>query len=338
MVSPPTQTHTHTHAHTTAAALRSAHVQCGTVLISSLAMQPLLLPPRTPPPVRAIPPLTAAASLAAVAVLMAWLAGAARPQAPAFQALSTAVGARRVRPAHSLTSGRRAVGHAARSSAPRAMPRAPAPPAVPHAPAPTAAPFQPSALIAMWHVALGIAVAGVAMLVSRLRRPARPTVQTMAAIAPDDLLGPTQGDELPEAAPEAPEDWRSCGVEEVVAHARDTDQFGLAALQYALGVSEEDLYTETNISELDVLPIKYLFRSYDEVIPPPSMCRAPCIPHPPREVLEWLYTVAGGGVTPPPPRDALEGGVVPRFRAPSLCPATVSLTPNASLNGMCNRQ
>ena len=39
-------------------------------------------------------------------------------------------------------------------------------------------------------------------------------------------------------------------------------------------------------------------------------------------------------------RDALEGGEVPcpPFRAPSLCPATVSLTPSASLNGIRNRQ
>ena len=42
-----------------------------------------------------------------------------------------------------------------------------------------------------------------------------------------------------------------------------------------------------------------------------------------------------------PPRDALEGGEVPpppSSRAPSLCPATVPLTPSASLNGICNRQ
>ena len=44
--------------------------------------------------------------------------------------------------------------------------------------------------------------------------------------------------------------------------------------------------------------------------------------------------------TPPPPRDALEGGEVPPppFRAPSLCPATVPLTASASFNGICNRQ
>ena len=33
-----------------------------------------------------------------------------------------------------------------------------------------------------------------------------------------------------------------------------------------------------------------------------------------------------GGRSPPPPR------------APSLCPATLSLTPSASLSGICNRQ
>ena len=44
----------------------------------------------------------------------------------------------------------------------------------------------------------------------------------------------------------------------------------------------------------------------------------------------------------PPPRDALEGGEAaptpPPSRAPSLCPATVSLTPSASFNGIYNRQ
>ena len=37
----------------------------------------------------------------------------------------------------------------------------------------------------------------------------------------------------------------------------------------------------------------------------------------------------GGSFTPPPPAPS---------RAPSLCPATVSLTPSASFNGICNRQ
>ena len=36
--------------------------------------------------------------------------------------------------------------------------------------------------------------------------------------------------------------------------------------------------------------------------------------------------------------DALEGGRYPPSRAPSLCPVTVSLTPSASFNGICNRQ
>ena len=36
----------------------------------------------------------------------------------------------------------------------------------------------------------------------------------------------------------------------------------------------------------------------------------------------------GGRYAPPPPPS----------RAPSLCPATVPLTPSASLNGICNRQ
>ena len=40
------------------------------------------------------------------------------------------------------------------------------------------------------------------------------------------------------------------------------------------------------------------------------------------------------------PRDALAGAEVPPpgSRAPSLCTATVSLTPSASVNGICNRQ
>ena len=32
------------------------------------------------------------------------------------------------------------------------------------------------------------------------------------------------------------------------------------------------------------------------------------------------------------------GRPLPPLRAPSLCPATVLLTPSASLNGICNRQ
>ena len=43
---------------------------------------------------------------------------------------------------------------------------------------------------------------------------------------------------------------------------------------------------------------------------------------------------------PPRPRDALEwgGGTPAPARAPSQHPATVSLTPSASFNGICNRQ
>ena len=38
-------------------------------------------------------------------------------------------------------------------------------------------------------------------------------------------------------------------------------------------------------------------------------------------------------------RGALEGGEIPPpSRAPSLCPATVPLTPSTSFNGICNRQ
>ena len=45
--------------------------------------------------------------------------------------------------------------------------------------------------------------------------------------------------------------------------------------------------------------------------------------------------LVGGRLPPPPP------GLVPTpppSRAPSLCPATVSLTASASFNGICNRQ
>ena len=52
-----------------------------------------------------------------------------------------------------------------------------------------------------------------------------------------------------------------------------------------------------------------------------------------REESRWLHhpNRLGG-------RDALKGGEVPPSRPPSLCPATVPLTPSASLNGICNRQ
>lgn len=44
-----------------------------------------------------------------------------------------------------------------------------------------------------------------------------------------------------------------------------TDIIGTALLDYYHGNSTEDILTETNISEEDVLPLSYLFRSYDEM-------------------------------------------------------------------------
>ncbi len=43
------------------------------------------------------------------------------------------------------------------------------------------------------------------------------------------------------------------------------DLFGKALLDYQRGNYTEDLQTETNISEIDVLPLPYLFRSYLEM-------------------------------------------------------------------------
>ena len=43
------------------------------------------------------------------------------------------------------------------------------------------------------------------------------------------------------------------------------DLFGQAILDYQTGNSPEDLYTETSISELDVMPIDYLFRGYKDM-------------------------------------------------------------------------
>ncbi len=43
------------------------------------------------------------------------------------------------------------------------------------------------------------------------------------------------------------------------------DLFGQAILDYQTNNSPEDLYTETSISDLDVMPINYLFRDYDEM-------------------------------------------------------------------------
>ena len=43
------------------------------------------------------------------------------------------------------------------------------------------------------------------------------------------------------------------------------DLFGQAILDYQTENNAENLYTETSISELDVMPIDYLFREYDEM-------------------------------------------------------------------------
>ena len=43
------------------------------------------------------------------------------------------------------------------------------------------------------------------------------------------------------------------------------DLFGKAILDYQTDNSPEDLYTETSISELDVMPIDYLFRGYKDM-------------------------------------------------------------------------
>ena len=43
------------------------------------------------------------------------------------------------------------------------------------------------------------------------------------------------------------------------------DLFGQAILDYQTENNPENLYTETSISELDVMPIDYLFRDYDEM-------------------------------------------------------------------------
>ena len=40
----------------------------------------------------------------------------------------------------------------------------------------------------------------------------------------------------------------------------------------------------------------------------------------------------------PPPQMHWKEAPAPHFRAPSLCPVTVSLTASASLNSICNRQ
>ena len=43
------------------------------------------------------------------------------------------------------------------------------------------------------------------------------------------------------------------------------DLFGQAILDYQTDNSPEDLYTETSISELDIMPIDYLFRGYADM-------------------------------------------------------------------------
>ena len=45
------------------------------------------------------------------------------------------------------------------------------------------------------------------------------------------------------------------------------DLIGQALLDYQNNHYTDDLYTETNISEIDVLPLPYLFRSFDAMPP-----------------------------------------------------------------------
>ncbi len=45
------------------------------------------------------------------------------------------------------------------------------------------------------------------------------------------------------------------------------DLIGQALLDYQNNHYTDDLYTETNISELDVLPLPHLFRSFDAMSP-----------------------------------------------------------------------
>ena len=46
-----------------------------------------------------------------------------------------------------------------------------------------------------------------------------------------------------------------------------SDIFGKTLLDYQLGKYTEDIRTETNISEEDILPLPYLFRSFSEMPP-----------------------------------------------------------------------
>ena len=57
---------------------------------------------------------------------------------------------------------------------------------------------------------------------------------------------------------------------------------------------------------------------------------------PPEEEIPGIHW-KGGGVTPCVTL-RLVGNPPPSPQVPRLCPATVSLTPNASFNGICNRQ
>ena len=89
-------------------------------------------------------------------------------------------------------------------------------------------------------------------------------------------------------------------------------------------------------------------RVLERQLPHPSACRPGRPPLAPRcrvREAQLLHpcarcTCARAHSANPPPRDALEGGEVAPTpsRAPSPCPATVSLTPSAAFNGICNRQ
>lgn len=54
------------------------------------------------------------------------------------------------------------------------------------------------------------------------------------------------------------------------------DLFGKALLNYLSGVSKEDLRTETSLSEEDILPMSYLFRTYDQMPPIEKKALALC--------------------------------------------------------------
>ena len=73
------------------------------------------------------------------------------------------------------------------------------------------------------------------------------------------------------------------------------------------------------------------------VAAPPLFSCVTCPSAPCPTAMHWT-----GGVPPPPLCDIPSGCCSftppPPSRAPSLCPATVPLTPSAGLNGICNRQ